>query len=109
VPPDPPALLRKVYPSRPKNWIPFRLVCFGFSCFYWDAVLGDVGGDILSCRYFMTEVTPQYTVVGTGKVFHPNLPPNWDLNYSWDPRMSNGEWEPWMYVPPRRRSQHLTS
>jgi len=39
-----------------------------------------------------------YTTVGTGKVFHPNLPPNWDLDKSWDPRMrAGGDWEDWMY------------
>ena len=38
-----------------------------------------------------------YTVVGTGKVFHKGLPPNWDLAHSWDKRMSSGEWQGWMY------------
>jgi iduronate 2-sulfatase len=38
-----------------------------------------------------------YTAVGTGKVFHKGLPPNWDLPYSWDERVANGSWAPWMY------------
>ena len=38
-----------------------------------------------------------YTVVGTGKIFHKGLPPNWDLAHSWDKRMSSGEWQGWMY------------
>eukprot|EP01063_Lacrimia_lanifica_P033870 TRINITY_DN614_c0_g2_i1.p1 TRINITY_DN614_c0_g2~~TRINITY_DN614_c0_g2_i1.p1 ORF type:complete len:543 (+),score=140.69 TRINITY_DN614_c0_g2_i1:47-1675(+) len=38
-----------------------------------------------------------YTAVGTGKVFHQGLPPNFDLPYSWDPRMSDGTWEGWMF------------
>ena len=46
-------------------------------------------------QYFREQAN--YTVVGTGKVFHKGLPPNWDLPYSWDKRMSNGEWEGWMY------------
>eukprot|EP00940_MAST-03C_sp_MAST-3C-sp2_P000748 g748.t1 len=38
-----------------------------------------------------------YAVFGTGKIFHPHLPPNWDLPLSWDRRMSSGEWQGWMY------------
>ena len=38
-----------------------------------------------------------YTTVGTGKVFHPGLPPNNDMPFSWDDRMNNGTWDPWMY------------
>jgi iduronate 2-sulfatase len=38
-----------------------------------------------------------YNVVGAGKSFHPDLPPNNDLPYSWDDRMTNGEWDEYMY------------
>jgi iduronate 2-sulfatase len=38
-----------------------------------------------------------YTTVGAGKVYHKSLPPNWDMNYSWDPRMADGTWDEWMY------------
>ena len=38
-----------------------------------------------------------YAAFGAGKVFHPGLPANWDLPYSWDDRMSNGLWEDWLY------------
>lgn len=38
-----------------------------------------------------------YTTVGAGKIFHPGLPPDNDMPYSWDDRMSNGTWEEWMY------------
>ena len=38
-----------------------------------------------------------YKTVGAGKVFHPGLPPDNDMPFSWDDRMSNGEWDEWMY------------
>ncbi|GMI15771.1 hypothetical protein TrVE_jg4338 [Triparma verrucosa] len=38
-----------------------------------------------------------YTTVGAGKIFHPGLPPDNDMPYSWDDRMSDGTWESWMY------------
>lgn len=38
-----------------------------------------------------------YTTVGVGKVYHKGLPPDWDLDYSWDERMANGQWDGWMY------------
>ena len=38
-----------------------------------------------------------YTTLGAGKVFHKGLPPDWDNPHSWDERMTNGTWEPWMY------------
>eukprot|EP00729_Bicosta_minor_P021748 gene21748-1570_t len=55
-----------------------------------------VGADWITLpQFFRVQSEPKYTVVGTGKVFHKGLPPNWDLNHSWDPRMSNGTWEDW--------------
>lgn len=56
----------------------------------------EVGPDWLTLPGYFRDVL-NYTVVGTGKVFHPNLPPNWDLDKSWDNRMANGEWDGWMY------------
>lgn len=38
-----------------------------------------------------------YNVFGTGKIFHPRLPPNWDIPKSWDDRMMSGSWKQWMY------------
>ena len=35
-----------------------------------------------------------YQAVGTGKIFHPGLPPNEDLPYSWDTRINN-TWADW--------------
>jgi hypothetical protein len=35
--------------------------------------------------------------VGAGKIYHPGLPPNNDLDHSWDKRMSDGTWPTWMY------------
>jgi len=31
------------------------------------------------------------------QIFHPGLPPDNDIPYSWDDRMSDGTWEDWMY------------
>eukprot|EP00947_MAST-08B_sp_MAST-8B-sp1_P004114 g4114.t1 len=55
-----------------------------------------VGADWVTLPQFFKDAA-NYTVVGTGKVFHKGLPPNWDLAYSWDRRMSDGTWEGWMY------------
>jgi iduronate 2-sulfatase len=38
-----------------------------------------------------------WTTVGAGKIYHPHLPPNWDMDKSWDKRMSDGTWDNWMY------------
>ena len=38
-----------------------------------------------------------YLTLGTGKVFHPQLPPNWDLPLSWSSELSDGSWSGWMY------------
>lgn len=38
-----------------------------------------------------------YTTVGAGKVFHPGLPASWDMPRSWDDRMNNSKWMPWLY------------
>ena len=43
-----------------------------------------------------------YVSVGAGKVFHPDLPPHWDLPRSWDERMSSGVWDTWMYPTEKR-------
>ena len=64
-----------------------------------DVIYAGVGADWITLpQFFRVQSEPKYTVVGTGKVFHKGLPPNWDLNHSWDPRMSNGTWEDWMYA-----------
>ena len=38
-----------------------------------------------------------WATVGAGKIYHPHLPPNWDMDKSWDKRMSDGTWQNWMY------------
>lgn len=49
-----------------------------------------------------------YTTAGAGKVFHPGLPAYWDMPRSWDVRMNNSEWEPWLY-PSEPRCPNGTS
>mmetsp|Transcript_23442 Transcript_23442/g.72095 ORF Transcript_23442/g.72095 Transcript_23442/m.72095 type:complete len:559 (+) Transcript_23442:31-1707(+) len=49
-----------------------------------------------------------YTTVGAGKVFHPGLPADWDMPFSWDERMNNSQWQPWLY-PSEPRCPHSTT
>ena len=53
-----------------------------------------IGGNWTSLPQYFKE--KGYTVVGTGKVFHKGLPPNWDMPRSWDDRMGT-EWKGWLY------------
>ena len=48
-----------------------------------------------------------FQAVGCGKVFHPHLPPNWDMPRSWDDRM-NATWADWMYPSEPRCANRST-
>ena len=56
-----------------------------------------IGADWQSLPQVFKEANLNYTVVGTGKVFHPHLPPNFDVPLSWDSKVASGEWASWMY------------